>query len=54
MNQLFIKIKNSLVKILKFFFSIGAYLKKMNIDEKTIKDKKDKINKPLEGSFAKV
>ena len=54
MNQLLIKIKNSFDNILYFVFSIGACLKKINIDENTIRIKKVRINNPLDGSFAKV
>ncbi len=53
-NQLFSKIKNSFEKILQFLFSDGAYLKKINIDEKTITNKNDRINRPLFGSLANV
>ena len=35
-------------------FSEGAYLKKINIDEKTIKIRKVRIKSPLDGSFANV
>lgn len=54
MNQLLNKIKDSLLKNKKLFFSFGKYLKRMINDIDIIKVRKISIKRPLDGSLAKV
>tara|TARA_B100000427_G_scaffold178536_1_gene148587 strand:+ start:655 stop:819 length:165 start_codon:yes stop_codon:yes gene_type:complete len=54
MNQLFAIIKVSFDNIMYFLFSVGANLKKIYIEKKTMDIKKLKMKRPLDGSLAKV